>query len=178
MDRKGNIPWRNRLATARSVSLDSSSRFSFPSCFPVVLAVGLLVLLARSSYPQSGDFIVSSDMTWPEGVYQLNSLTVNSGATLTLAGGSTVNVVGTVAVTGDSRILLQGKNTTGQVNSQWSGTGVTIHAGNIQIEGGSQITADGQGYGTSLGPGGGHEGDKKSKDNKKVFHRAASRFLM
>jgi hypothetical protein len=46
------------------------------------------------------------------------------------------------------------KNNTGQVNGQWIGQGATINAADLSVESGGQITADGQGYGTRLGPGG------------------------
>jgi len=101
------------------------------------------------------DVTISSNTSWPEGTYQIVNLTVNNGATLSIAGGSTVNVSGTITVSANSTILFQGKNTTDQVGGLWAGVGVTIHAGNVQVDNGSMISADGQGYETSKGPGAG-----------------------
>ena len=101
------------------------------------------------------DVTISSNTAWPEGAYQIVNLTVNNGATLSIAGGSTVAVSGTITVTGNSTILLQGKNTAGQFGGQWAGVGVTLRAGNITVDSGSKISADGQGYETSQGPGAG-----------------------
>ena len=115
----------------------------------------LLLANGVSAQAQSGDVVISADTTWEESVYDLNSLTVNNGATLTIAGGSTLNVVQSVTVTGSSRIVLQGKNNVAQVEGQWVGMGVTIYAADIQIGSGSQISADGCGYGPFAGPGGG-----------------------
>ena len=90
-----------------------------------------------------------------------NSITVNNGGTLTIGGGSTINVTGLVTVTGSSSIVLQSINTSAQVSGQWAGQGVTINAGSVQVDPGSSINADGQGYlggncnGSGSGPGGG-----------------------
>ncbi len=119
------------------------------------ISIALWLLSISHVFSQTGDVVASSDATWSEKSYNLDSLTVNNGATLTIAGGSTVNVAHTVTVTGNSKILLQGKNITGQVDGQWAGAGVTISAADIQIASGSQISADACGYGPYLGPGGG-----------------------
>jgi hypothetical protein len=119
------------------------------------LAACALALLSSSAHAQSGDVVISSNTTWSENSYSLDSLRVESGGTLTVAGGSTVSVVGAVVVSGNSKILLQGKNATGQVAGEWAGVGVTIAAGSVQVDSGSRISADAQGYGTSMGPGGG-----------------------
>src|SRR5512143_2857936 len=124
-----------------------------------VLVTASLLLVATGAIAQSGDVIISTNTSWAEGTYQLNSLTVNNGATLTVEGGSTVNVVGLITVVANSKILLQGKNTSAPINEQWIGAGVSLQAGNIQVEIGSQISADGQGYGTGLGPGAAASGD-------------------
>ena len=42
-----------------------------------------------------------------------------------------------------------------QVGGRWAGEGVTIRAGTIQVDNGSKIRADGQGYTESKGPGAG-----------------------
>ena len=82
------------------------------------------------------------------------SVTVENGATFTLGGGSTLTVTGAVLMTGNATILVQGKNTTGLVGEQWLGAGATIHAGSLQVNAGSRISADAQGYATYQGPGG------------------------
>ena len=85
---------------------------------------------------------------------QYNSLTVSNGATLTLGGGGTVTVAGAMLVTGNSTIVLQSANTSAQVNGVWAGVGDTIQAGSLEVDTGSSITADEQGYTASNGPGG------------------------
>ena len=59
-----------------------------------------------------------------------------------------------VTVTGNSNLVLQGLNTTAQVSGAWQGAGVTINAASIQVDSGSTINADGQGYVAGAGPGG------------------------
>ncbi len=138
MCRSAHTPWRNRLGTPRFISPDSSHRLSFPfSCWAVVV-ISLLLLPANSSFAQTGDVVISANTTWPAGQYTLNSLTVTSGATLTL----------------------QGANTTAQVEGQWQGYGVSITAGNVQVDAGSAISADAQGYtgGATGNPGNGPGG--------------------
>jgi len=120
---------------------------------------GLMILAVFMSFfvghASAQDITISSNTTWDEGTYTYTNVTVNNGATLTIAGGSTLNVTGILAVTGDSStILLQGKNRDGLVGGQWAGVGVTINAGHVQIDSGSRISADGQGYTTNQGPGG------------------------
>jgi len=128
----------------------------------IALLVSLLVLLASNALgagtAPSGDVIISSSTTWSSGTYQLTSLTVNSGAVLTIGGGSTLNVSGAIAVTGGSAIVLQGTNTSAPVNAQWQGAGVTINAGSVQVDQSSSINADGQGYVANAGPGGSPSG--------------------
>jgi hypothetical protein len=82
------------------------------------------------------------------------SISVFNGALFTLGGGSSITVNQTLTVTENSAILILSKNNTAQVGGQWQGVGVAIHASDIQIDAGSKISADGQGYGTGLGPGG------------------------
>jgi hypothetical protein len=86
-------------------------------------------------------------------------LTIANGATLTVGGGSTVTVTGALVVTGNSNVVLQGLNTTAQVNNAWAGTGVTLNAGSVQVDAGSSINADGQGYVALAGPGAGRAGE-------------------
>ena len=118
---------------------------------PVLL---LLTLMARAVAAQ--DLTISSDLALSESVYTFNNLTVNNGATLTIGGGSTLTINNSLMVTGNSTILLQGKNTAGLVGGQFQGVGVTINAANVQVDMGSTISADGQGYAGGQGPGAGH----------------------
>ena len=99
MERTESISTWNRLATARSYPVGVSRRTPVPKSYPFVLAVGLLISIASSSFAQTGDVVISSNTTWAAGQYTLNSLTVTNGATLTL----------------------QGADTTGQVDGQWQG---------------------------------------------------------
>ncbi len=123
--------------------------------------VGVTPTLRSVSIEYStADITVSSDTVWPEGEYNVRNLTVTNGATLTIEGGSLVQVSETISVTNNSTILLKGKNRSGQVEGQWAGVGVTINSANVTVESGSKISADGQGYvggvgGSGKGPGGG-----------------------
>jgi len=110
-----------------------------------------------------GDKTISADTSWAEGTYNMDNLTVNNEARLTIAGGSTINVNGnltiTDGVTAGSNIAIQSKNNTAQVGGEWVGVGSTINAVNIVIDPNSKITAEGEGYTSTSadgnGPGGG-----------------------
>ncbi|MBI4657666.1 MAG: hypothetical protein HY735_02250, partial [Verrucomicrobia bacterium] len=75
--------------------------------------------------------------------------------TVALTGGSTLTVVETLDLMTNAVLLVQGKNTTAQVNGQWAGVGGTINVSNLVVETGAKITADGQGYAAKAGPGAG-----------------------
>ena len=67
-----------------------------------------------SAQAQSGNVVINGpgmNTTWPTGNYQITSLIVENGATLTIGGGSTLTVTAGVTVTGSSSIVLQGLNT-------------------------------------------------------------------
>src|SRR5271163_2794144 len=51
-------------------------------------------------------------------------------------------------------MVLQSINNAAQVNGTWQGAGVTLNAGSVEVDSGSSINADGQGYVASAGPGG------------------------
>jgi hypothetical protein len=103
----------------------------------------------------SANLYVTTNLSLPaDTAASYANLTVTDGALLTLGGGSNVAVSGTVLVTGNSTILVQSKNNTAQIDGLWQGAGGTIHAGTLQVDAGSQISADGQGYVTGQGPGG------------------------
>ena len=116
----------------------------------------LFFALAIRSVAQSpsGNVVVSTNTTWAQGNYQVSSLTINSGATLTVGGGSMVSVTGAIVVTANSNLVLQAINNTAQVNGTWQGAGVSINAASVEVDAGSSINADGQGYVASAGPGG------------------------
>ena len=82
-----------------------------------------------------------------------NSLTVTNGGLVTVGGNSTLTLAGSVKVTGNSSLVLQSANTSAQVNGAWAGVGDTIQASSVQVDAGSSINADGQGYTASSGPG-------------------------
>jgi len=119
-----------------------------------LLAAPLAAVPALAS-TQLGDVVVETDTQWPEADYGADSLTITGGATLSVAGGSRLAIAGDLIVTGSATLLLQGKNTTTQIDNQWQGVGVVIDATNVTVEDGSQISADGQGYAGTAGPGAG-----------------------
>jgi hypothetical protein len=82
------------------------------------------------------------------------AVTVSDSGILTIGGGSLIRILGDLSVSGSSKVVPEGKYTNGLVGGQWAGVGVTIYAANATVEAGSQITATGQGYTTSNGPGG------------------------
>ncbi|MEZ5278480.1 MAG: carboxypeptidase regulatory-like domain-containing protein [Opitutaceae bacterium] len=97
---------------------------------------------------------VSSDLSLPEDtVLSYDSVVVNGGATLTIGGGSVLTVTGGFTVRNGGTVLIQGKNADDKVDGVWAGEGVTIRAGDLTLEEGSTITADGQGYVSDKGPG-------------------------
>jgi hypothetical protein len=90
-----------------------------------------------------------------------HGITVRGGADLIVGGNSTITAPGSIRITGNSRIILGGKNTEARVDDQWIGQGVTVQAGDVQVDSGSAISADEQGYTGGAtgqpgnGPGGG-----------------------
>ena len=104
-------------------------------------------------WTELGDVVVDSGAAWAEGQYRATSLTVANGATLTVAGGATIEVAGVLSIGGNSTVRFEGKNTDAQVDGVWAGSGVTLAAGDVVIEAGSRLAADGSGYGPSSGPG-------------------------
>ena len=132
---------------------------SLPTVSKLVLELAvLLVVMTTWAFAQSGTVVVSSNTTWAAGSYQLDSLTVNSGATLTVGGGSTITVGGAVLVTGNSNIVLEGANTSAQVNGTWQGIWGDLKAASVEVDAGSSINGDGQGYLANDGPGGAPSG--------------------
>jgi hypothetical protein len=137
----------------------------FMKFFVIFLFVVILNFNDPFSAPhyEMGDSNISTNTNWLEGEYSMNSLIVSNGATLTIDGGSTISVTGTLHIEGNSKIVLKSKDTAGQIDGEWQGSGVLINAGNITIESGSKISAGGQGYlggpgcgAPGQGPGGGN----------------------
>ncbi|MEO6924917.1 MAG: hypothetical protein ABI142_13910, partial [Bryocella sp.] len=91
-----------------------------------------------------------------------NSITLQNGATMTIGGGSNITVAGALVVTANSTIVAQSLNNTAKVSGAWIGSGVTLNAGSVQVDAGSSINADGQGYVAQAGPGGGTGGNGAS----------------
>ena len=85
---------------------------------------------------------------------QVGDLSLANGATFQLGGGSTLTVDDALSLTGSSNLIVAGKNTSAQVSGAWAGVGSSLQAGQVTIESGSSINADGQGYTTGMGPGG------------------------
>ncbi len=83
------------------------------------------------------------------------NLNVSGASVLTVGGGTTLSVANGIAVTGNSSIVLQSANNTAKVNNAWAGVGVTLQAGSVQVDSGSSINADSQGYVSGAGPGDG-----------------------
>jgi YD repeat-containing protein len=126
---------------------------------PASLYPGLLLLCVCAPAPgQSGNVVITANTTWAAGTYSLTSLTVQGGAVLTVGGGSTISVTGAILVTASSNIVLKSANNTAQVNGVWAGVGGTISAASLQVDSGSSINADAQGYVGSAGPGAGSQG--------------------
>jgi RHS repeat-associated protein len=107
-----------------------------------------------------GPIYVNKDTTFPSGSnITFPGLTIANGATLTVGGGSTLTVTGALVVTGNSKVVLQSVNNSAQVNGTWQGAGATVNAGSVQVDAGSSINADGQGYVALAGPGAGPQGN-------------------
>ncbi len=81
------------------------------------------------------------------------SVTIDAGGILQLAGGSSLSVTGDLNVGAGGEVVVEGKNRDGQVDGAWAGEGVSITAANITIADGAAIHADGQGYTSGKGPG-------------------------
>jgi hypothetical protein len=130
----------------------SRLRLAFVKSFQVFLAV-LCWSSAVLAQTPSGDVVISASTSWPTGIYSVTSLTVQSGAVLAVGGGSTVTVANVVTVTENSSVVLQSINNSAQVAGAWVGAGVIVQAGSVQVDAGSSISANGQGYIQNQGPG-------------------------
>jgi hypothetical protein len=147
--------------TFRELGMDVKVRKSWRldlSFFFFCVFAASISALGPALMAQTGNVVISTNTTYPTGTYNLTSLSVMNGATLTIGGGSTVTVSGAVLVTANSNIVLQSINNAAQVNGSWQGAGVTLNSGSVQVDAGSSINADGQGYLASSGPGGAPSG--------------------
>lgn len=98
------------------------------------------------------------------GNHTFASLLVNAGSTCRLHGGSTLDLTGSLTVRTNGIVEVLATNRIAQVEGEWAGIGSTIIAGNVVVDAGGRISADGQGYacpsgGTGTGPGGGGVGN-------------------
>ena len=138
-----NSPGVKTITVQARCSIDTNVVSSLSSSTDITIAPGVAI---------------SANLQLPEGTHTYENLTITNGATLSVAGGSTLNVSGLLWITENATLLLQGKNLSFQVGGEWAGTGVTVNAANVTVDAGSKISADGQGYlGSAFGagPGGG-----------------------
>ena len=71
------------MKTKRTLPLSFSAVLS-----SLWIAAAFIASTGISALAQSGNVVISSNTTWATGTYQITSLTVQSGATLTIGGGS------------------------------------------------------------------------------------------
>jgi RHS repeat-associated protein len=128
--------------------------------YNAILTTAGLTIAAGNTSDDGDALIIDGNTATIDGSHSFDSVEILGGATLEQGGGSTLTVSGVITVTGNSTLLLQGANTSGEVNGQWAGVGVTINAADVEVDAGSSISANGQGYtsvtgATGNGPGGG-----------------------
>jgi len=87
------------------------------------------VIATGNTNYEGQDIVIRSCMVTVQGTHAFNSVQV--AGTLILAGGSTLNVSGTLAV--QSRVVCWGANATGQATSQLAGATVTVNASNVVV---------------------------------------------
>jgi len=120
---------------------------------------GTVVFINNST--SGGDLHVYQPFAiYPDATATYNSIAVTNGATLTIGGGANVTLTTGLTVGGNSTVIVQAENNSALVNGHWQGVGATINAANLQVDAGSAISADSQGYTGSCsspgrGPGGG-----------------------
>jgi hypothetical protein len=96
---------------------------------------------------------------------EVASVSLQDSAQLTLAGGLRLTVAHGFAIDGVSRVILQGKQTSGLVEGAWRGVGVVVRAETARIGAAAWVSADAAGYPGAtwrsqwgIGPGGGQGG--------------------
>ena len=143
------------LVTGPALPVATTTRSSTLSVLlrSAIAAIAALLCIGTPAFGQSGDVVIAANTTWAAGTYNLTSLTVQGGATLTVGGGSMLTVTGSILITANSNMVLQSINNTAQVSGTWQGAGVTINAVSVQVDSGSSINADSQGYVAKTGPG-------------------------
>ena len=124
----------------------------------LVGGVGTAVFI-DSSKPGSDLYVYQPFTFSPDTTATFGAITVSNGAPLTIGGNVSLTLTGALTITGNSTVYVQSKNNTGMVGGVWAGEGSTIQAASIQVDSGSSINADGQGYSGGLinpgkGPGG------------------------
>ena len=83
----------------------------------------------------------------------LQSLTLEPATTLSLGGGSDLQIAGALVLGDGASMLCGGTRLGAQVDGVWAGEGVSIRAGSAIIPATAKISADGQGYRNAVGPG-------------------------
>lgn len=110
------------------------------------------VFLKDTSSP-AGDLFVRQRLAIdPNSDLSLSNLTVLDGGILEVGGGSTINVTGKLEI-GSGGTLLARATTDDDLHPM--GDGVSLFAKQLVIAAGAQLTADGQGFISGTGPGGG-----------------------
>lgn len=72
--------------------------------WPFAIGAFVLTMLGDSVRAQAPDMVVDTDTQWAEGVYAFGNLTI-TGATLSVAGGSTLDVTGDLRLMNGARLL-------------------------------------------------------------------------
>jgi YD repeat-containing protein len=117
------------------------------------------VVFIDSSKPGS-DLHVYQPFTFSQDTTaSFDAITVSNGAPLIIGGGSSITLTGALTVTGNSTVYVLSKNNTGMAGGVWAGVGSIIQAASVEVDSGSTISADGQGYsGGAITPGNGPGG--------------------
>jgi len=136
---------------------DASGYTGFTSCSAAAGGTGAqngTVVFFDTSVPNYGIYVYQQMSYGQDSVLHFASVTLGTNATLTLGGGSTLQVDGLLDLASNATALCQSQyNTTTNAAGEWAGVGVTITANNVTLEAGSAIAANGTGYTTSAGPG-------------------------
>jgi len=90
-----------------------------------------------------GDVTIDVDTTWAEGAYEVDTLTVTDGATLSVAGGSILDVSGAVTLTDGSTLAAHTTVCTigTRSNPLVEGLGLATHRGRIVTEADGSIAS-------------------------------------
>jgi hypothetical protein len=136
---------------------NGSNYTGYSSCAATAGGVGAqngTVVFFDTSLPNSGLYVYQQ-MSYSQGsALHFDSVTLGTNATLTIGGGSTLQVNGLLDLASNATALCGSLyNTTTNAAGEWVGVGVTINASNVTVEAGAAISANGQGYTTSAGPG-------------------------